>query len=245
MLSTAKSLTGENHKSFNICPFAGERSKWESYFRFVKTAIKIHPDISTEWKNYLFVIFPIEVAVAPAVGAYIIPDEFLERNVPAVVGIGAPLESHRTRNEAIKRETEHNKAVGKAISLHTGILTASCGDSLNEIFMERFALNPYLFFRYLQTTYGPESNVNEDKSCTMHKLLTSKMKHLESFDSFLVAFQSKSTYLGLNDDAKRGLITTTFANTDGKVQLLADRLIPELKSVRERDLNYNDTVDWL
>ena len=131
------------------------------------------------------------------------------------------------------------------MSLHTGILTSTCSESLNEIFAERFSLDPYMFFRYLQTTYGPESNANEDKSNTMHQLLSLKMKGSEAFDSFMVTFHNKATYLGLNEHAKRGLLTSTLTNTDGNIQLLPDRLIKELKHVREQDLNYNDTVIWL
>ena len=153
--------------------------------------------------------------------------------------------NQKNRNDIIKRDKEYNRDVGKAISLHTGILTATCSESLNEIFAERFSLDPYLFFRYLQTTYGPESNANEDKSNTMHQLLSLKMKSTDAFDSFMVSFHNKATYLGLNDHAKRGLLTATLANTDGKNQLLPDRLIKELKHVREQDLNYNDTVSWL
>lgn len=245
MLSTSKSSTADGLKNFAKVPFGGERSKWEFYNRYLKTAIKVHPDIPADWKGYLFTIYPREQLPDNAIGDYIIPDQFQLRQVPVVVGLAASMEAQRTRNEAIRREKDHNKEVGKAISLHTGIISASCSDSLNEIFMDRNAMDPYLFYRYLQTTYGPESNVNEDKSCTMHQLLQAKMKHLESFDSFLVTFQSKATYLGLNDDAKRGFITATLANTDGKVQLLADRLIPELKSIREHDLNYEGTIDWL
>ena len=107
---------------------------------------------------------------------YIIPPEFFERAVLETVGIVASMEAQRTRNEAIRRETDRNKLVGKAISLHTGTLSVSCGESLNEIFMERFALDQYFFFRYLQTTYEPESNVNEERSCIMHQLLMLKMK---------------------------------------------------------------------
>ena len=71
------------------------------------------------------------------------------------------------------------------------------------------------------------------------------MKGSEAFDSFMVSFHNKSTYLGLNEHAKRGLLTSTLTNTDGRVQLLPDRLIKELKHVREQYLYYNDTVIWL
>jgi hypothetical protein len=79
----------------------------------------------------------------------------------------------------------------------------------------------------------------------MHQMLSLKIKSTDAFDSFMVSFHNKATYLGLNDHAKRGLLTATLANTDGKNQLLPDRLIKELKHVREQDLNYNDTVSWL
>ena len=60
-----------------------------------------------------------------------------------------------------------------------------------------------------------------------------------------MGFENKCEYLGLTDHAKRGLLTSTMQNTDGKVQILCDRLIPELKHVREEDLDYNSMVAWL
>ena len=240
-----KSLQGDSNKSFLLNPFNGERSRWELYFRAVKTSVKVHPDIPSEWKNYLFTIYPTYEEPAERIGQYNYPEEFQNRDLLPILANNANPVNQKNRNDLIRRDKEFNKEVGKAISLHTGILTATCSESLNEIFAERFSLDPYLFFRYLQTTYGPESNANEDRSNTMHQLLSLKMKSMDAFDSFMVSFNNKTTYLGLNDHAKRGLLTSTLGNTDGKVQLLPDRLIKELKHVREQDLNYDDTVIWL
>jgi len=240
-------LPGDTNRSFVNNPFNGERSRWELYFRGIKTAVKVHPDIPSEWKNFLFTIYPVHGAQAPEDlrGNYDFPEEFTRREIlPILANNAAPL-NQKNRNDLIKRDKEFNKEVGKAISLHTGILTSTCSESLNEIFAERFGLDPYLFFRYLQLTYGPESNANEDRSNTMHQLLSLRMKSMDSFDSFMVSFNNKTTYLGLNEHAKRGLLTSTLGNTDGKVQLLPDRLIKELKHVREQDLNYDDTVTWI
>ena len=38
---------------------------------------------------------------------------------------------------------------------------------------------------------------------------------------------------------------TTLTATENKNQLLPDRLVDEFKSIRERDLDYASTVDWL
>ena len=205
MATNIKSLSGELSKSFVTNPFNGERSRWELYFRGIKTAVKVHPDIPTEWKNFLFTVYPMHEAPAPEElrGLYDYPEEFKRREIlPILAHNAAPL-NQKNRNDLIKRDKEFNREVGKAISLHTGILTSTCSESLNEIFAERFSLDPYLFFRYLQTTYGPESNANEDKSNTMHQLLSLKMKGSEAFDSFMVTFHNKATYLGLNEHAKR------------------------------------------
>jgi DNA gyrase/topoisomerase IV subunit B len=35
----------------------------------------------------------------------------------------------------------------------------------------------------------------------------------------MVTFHNKATYLGLNEHAKRGLLTSTLTNTDGKIQM--------------------------
>jgi hypothetical protein len=245
MATNSKSLPGEINKTFITNPFNGERSRCELYFRGIKTAVKVHPDIPTEWKNYLFTVYPMHEAPEEQRGSYNYPVEFINREIMPILANNANPVNQKNRNDLIKRDKEFNRDVGKAISLHTGILTATCSESLNEIFAERFSLDPYLFFRYLQTTYGPESNANEDRSNTMHQLLSSKMKSTDSFDSFMVSFNNKCTYLGLNEHAKRGLLTATLANTDGKNQLLPDRLIKELKHVREQDLDYNDTVTWL
>jgi hypothetical protein len=79
----------------------------------------------------------------------------------------------------------------------------------------------------------------------MQKLMLMNMKHADTFTSFLTKFNHKTTYLKLKSGAKRGLLMATYANTNGKIQLLADRLIPELKRVRELDMNFSDMCDWL
>ena len=56
MQISSNTSTGDNLKTFYNQPFSGERAKWEAYNRFLRTAIKVHPDIPTEWKNFLFVI---------------------------------------------------------------------------------------------------------------------------------------------------------------------------------------------
>ena len=59
MATNVKNLLGESHKSFMTHPFNGERSRWELYFRGIRTAVKVHPDIPSEWKNFLFTIYPL------------------------------------------------------------------------------------------------------------------------------------------------------------------------------------------
>jgi hypothetical protein len=75
--------------------------------------------------------------------------------------------------------------------------------------------------------------------------MTMNMGHNEAFTSFMTKFNNRATYLKLKSSAKRGLLTATYANTGGKIQLLPDRLITELKRVREIDMTYKDMLVWL
>ena len=61
----------------------------------------------------------------------------------------------------------------------------------------------------------------------------------------MTKFEHKAKYLKLKKDAKRGLLTATLANTEGKFQMLPDRLIPELKKVREVDMSYTEMITWI
>jgi hypothetical protein len=49
----------------------------------------------------------------------------------------------------------------------------------------------------------------------------------------------------LEKGARRGLLTATMANTQGKIQLLPDRLVKELRRVREIDMTYDEMLIWL
>jgi len=75
--------------------------------------------------------------------------------------------------------------------------------------------------------------------------MTLNMAHTETFTSFMTRFNSKADYLKLEKGARRGLLTATMANTHGKIQLLPDRLVKELRRVREIDMTYDEMVIWL
>jgi hypothetical protein len=79
----------------------------------------------------------------------------------------------------------------------------------------------------------------------MHAIMTMTMLHTETFTSFMTRFDSKANYLKLKKGAKRGLLTATLANTNGKIQLLPDRLVKELRRVREIDMSYSEMLIWL
>ena len=123
MTTNVKNLPGDTNRSFVNNPFNGERSRWELYFRGIKTAVKVHPDIPSEWKNFLFTIYPVHGAQAPEDlrGKYNYPEEFTRNEIlPILANNAAPL-NQKNRNDLIKRDKEFNKEVGRAISLHTGI----------------------------------------------------------------------------------------------------------------------------
>ena len=62
----------------------------------------------------------------------------------------------------------------------------------------------------------------------MHKMMTMTMGHSETFTSFMTQFDYKAKYLKLKKDAKRGLLTSTLTNTEGKV--------------RETDMSYAELI---
>jgi hypothetical protein len=61
----------------------------------------------------------------------------------------------------------------------------------------------------------------------------------------MTSFNNKAEYLKLENGARRGLLTATLANTHGKIQLLPDRLVKELRRVREIDMTYDEMVIWI
>jgi len=71
------------------------------------------------------------------------------------------------------------------------------------------------------------------------------MNNEETFDVFMIGFNQKCDYLDLKEHTRRGFLMTTLSATENKIQLLPDRLVDEFKSIRERDLDYASTVDWL
>jgi len=135
--------------------------------------------------------------------------------------------------------------VRKCKAIFVTILNSGISQNLKNIFHDAYNMNPYTFYGYLKNTFGPASNQNEDKSVAMHKMMTMTMGHQETFTSFMTKFEHKAKYLKLKKDAKRGLLTVTLANTEGKFQMLPDRLIPELKKVREVDMSYSEMITWI
>ena len=120
------------------------------------------------------------------------------------------------------------------------ILSSCVSTNLKNIFYDAYNIQPYQFYAYLKTSFGPESNQNEDKSTALHQIITMTMGHTETFTSFMTKFNHKADYLKLKSGAKRGLLTTTLAKTHGKFQLLPDRLIEELKHAHKTDMNFAD-----
>jgi len=125
------------------------------------------------------------------------------------------------------------------------ILSSSVSQSFRNTFHNTYNIIPYDFYVYLKTSFGPLSNQNEDMSVAMHAIMTMNMLHTETFTSFMTRFDSKANYLKLKKGAKRGLLTATLANTNGKIQLLPDRLVKELRRVWEVDMSYSEMLVWL
>ena len=61
----------------------------------------------------------------------------------------------------------------------------------------------------------------------------------------MIRFNSKADNLKLEKGAKRGLLTATITKKQGKIQLLPDRLVKELRRVREVDITYDEMLIWL
>ena len=181
MQSNVKIAGAEKRNNFAITPFAGERERWEEYERAIRLMIKRNIDVPTERNNFLFTEFP---GVPNRPDEFILPEEFDVHPVPPLLALNATPVARKTRMDLIKIEKEYNAKVGKAISAHTGILYDTCCDSLIEVYADRFAMEPYAFFRYMKRAYEPESNVHEDRSNSLHKIIRLKMTHQESFDTF-------------------------------------------------------------
>jgi hypothetical protein len=175
----------------------------------------------------------------------VFPAEFVTRVVPDPPAENATAIVQRNRNEAIRRDEKHNERVRKSKAILVEILSSSVSSSLQNIFHDTYNIVPYDFYSYLKTSFGPMSNQNEDMSVAMHAIMTMTMLHTETFTSFMTRFNTKANYLELTRGAKRGLLTSTMSNTQGKIQLLPDRLVAELRRVREIDMSYDDMLIWL
>jgi hypothetical protein len=217
-------------ESFKEKPFNGERARWEDYHRYLRITINKQEDLPENWLNYLFEDHPIDPDNA---AARLFPAEFVTRVVPDPPADNATAIVQRNRNEAIRRDEKHNERVRKSKAILLEILSLSVSQSLQNTFHDTYNIVPYGFYSYLKTSFGPMSNQNEDMSVAMHALMTMSMLHTETFTSFMTRFNTKANYLELQRGAKRGLLTSTLSNTCGKIQLLPDRLVTELRRVRE------------
>ena len=99
------------------------------------------------------------------------PVEFRIRIILPPAANNANAETQRNRNEAIRRDERHNERVRKSKAIYVDILSSCISVSLKNIFHDDYNINPYLFYGYLRSSFGPESNQNEDKSVAMHKLM--------------------------------------------------------------------------
>ena len=227
---------------FKENPFNGERVRWEEFHRFIRIAIQEHEHLPEHWLNYLFEDFPLDDTVP---GGIVYPEEYVNRVIPPPVALTASAEAQRNRESAISRGEKHNERVRKCRAIFVTILNAGISQNLKNIFHDTYNVNAYTFYGYLKNTFGPASNQNEDKSVAMHRMMTMTMGHSETFTSFMTKFEHKAKYLKLKKDAKRGLLTSTLINTEGKFQMLPERLIPELKKVRETDMSYAEMITWI
>ena len=222
-MAKVKSSEDENFKEK---PFNGERARWEDYHRYLRIAINKQAELPEKWLSYLFNDYPLDPI---NVGQRIFPPEFITRDVPDPPADNATAIVQRNKNDAIKREEKHNEHVRKSKAILVEILSSSVSISLRNTFHDTYNIVPYDFYLYLKTSFGPMSNQNEDMSVAMHTIMTMTMSHTETFTSFMTRFDSKANYLKLEKGAKRGLLTATLANTHGKIQLLPDRLVKELR----------------
>jgi hypothetical protein len=175
----------------------------------------------------------------------IFPPEFISRVVALPAAPNSSNDTQRNCNDAIRRDERHNEVVRKSKAIFVEILSSCVSANLKNIFHDTYNIQPYQFYGYLRNSFGPESNQNEDKSTALHQIITMTMGHTETFTSFMTKFNHKADYLKLKNGAKRGLLTTTLTNTNGKFQLLPDRLIEELKYARKTDMNFREMVTWL
>jgi len=238
-MSKSKILDDNNFKEsqFNV-----ERARWEDFHRWIRIEINKQEHLPEAWLIYLFENFPVNPANASDI---IFPPEFISRVVALPAAANASNETQRNRNDTIRRDERHNEVVRKSKAIFVDILSSCVSTNLKNIFHDAYNIQPYQFYAYLKTSFGPESNQNEDKSTALHQIITMTMGHTETFTSFMTKFNHKADYLKLKSGAKRGLLTTTLANTHGKFQLLPDRLIEELKHARKTDMNFREMVAWL
>jgi hypothetical protein len=104
--------------------------------------IKRNIDVPTEWNDFFITEF---AGVPNRPDEYVVPAEFDVHPVPPLLALNAPPVAQKTRIDLIKVEKEYNAKVVKAISIHTGILSDTCCDSLVEIYADRFSKEPYPF----------------------------------------------------------------------------------------------------
>jgi hypothetical protein len=192
MQSNVKTAGSEKRNNFTITPFAEERERWEEYERAIRLMIERNIDVPTEWNNFLFTEFP---GVPNRPDEFILPEEFDVHPVPPLLSLNATPVAQKPRMDLIKIEKEYNAKVGKAISIHTGILYDTCCDSSIEVFVAEFAMVPYAFFRYMKRMYGPESNVHEDRSNSLHKIIKLKkaLKSLQKSEDLIIFINVANT----------------------------------------------------
>ena len=79
MATNIKKNAGELRRNFSTNQFAGERDRWEDYERYLRMMIMKNVDVPTEWKDFLFTVFP---ALPGVDDQYMFVPEFINRIVP-------------------------------------------------------------------------------------------------------------------------------------------------------------------
>jgi hypothetical protein len=161
-----------DEESFKEKHFNGERARWEDYHRYLRITINKQEDLPENWIYYIFEEYPVDPNDATV---RLFPPEFTTRIVQDPLADNASAVAQRNRNEAIRRDEKQNERVRKSKAILVEILSSSVSQSLRNIFHDTYNIVPYDFYSYLKTSFGPQSNQNEDLSVAMHGLMTMNM----------------------------------------------------------------------
>ena len=149
----------------------------------------------------------------------------------------------RDRREEIAAVRLRNKDIEKLYTVSFKIVSIHCNKPLNLKFKELGGVS-YRAWKYITDSFGSACLGPQDIGYAFMALLEMKMAHKDLFSNFIIVFECKKRYVGLDDVLALALLQS---EGDGiyKVCMLPPRLQPAVRFTKADKMDYDVTKEYL